>query len=174
VFDALSTGLKLERERLHSEEEAIAQLTAIYFNSQKTKPPYLSRTDFYIYPPLEESSIPAEVCNTFLALVKEQILPSWALRLSPVEEIQKGASEKVGVAKVRLWMCRGLALICPNFEQEVLTAGLAIIDDDAPSGRVAVWDVDTNEEVLIWIPEISEPYIVKGHWSWELQGNRSF
>ncbi|QSJ14594.1 hypothetical protein JYQ62_22100 [Nostoc sp. UHCC 0702] len=167
VLNALSEGRRLEKERLHHQEMAVAQLTSIYFNSQKTKPPYTRASDFYCFPLEEQSSISPVICNTFLSLCRDESLPSWALRLAPVDELQKGASDGGSTSKPRLWMCRGIALICPVLEDEVLSVGLAIVDDDAPSGRVTVWDVDTGEAHVVWLPKVDDVFVLEGVWSWE-------
>ncbi|MBD2570050.1 hypothetical protein [Anabaena lutea] len=93
-------------------------------------------------------------------------MPSWVVRLSPFEEIEKAKDKDGRIASPRMWMRRGLALICPRVENGKLIAGMAIIDDNAPFGEVEVFDVDTNESHVIYVPEgIQEAYLLDVRWS---------
>ena len=153
MFQALSEGQKWEREQRHANELPVAQLVSVYANSQKTNPPYFKPSDFYFFAPEDECQINQDVCVTFLSISNDQLLPSWVLRLSPAEEIQKAKAGRV--SKPRMWMCRGLALICPVLEDGVLTAGMAVIDDNHPVGDVEVFDVDGDgdQSYMIRVPE---------------------
>jgi hypothetical protein len=163
VFQALSEGQKWEREQRHAYELPVAQLTSVYANSQKTKPPYFNTSDFYFFALEDECTINVDVCATFLAIANDQRLPSWVLGLSPMEEIEKAKAGRV--AKTRMWMCRGLALICPNLEEGTLTAGMAVIDDNCPVGEVEVFDVDSGEIYIIHVPEkFEEAYLLDVCW----------
>jgi hypothetical protein len=160
----LSEGQKWEREQRHANELPIAQLVSVYANSQKTKPPYFKTSDFYFFAPEEECQVNQDVCATFLSISDDQLLPSWVLGLSPMEEIEKVKAGRV--AKTRMWMCRGLALICPNLDEGTLTAGMAVIDDNCPVGEVEVFDVDTGEGYMIRVPErFEEAYLFDVCWS---------
>lgn len=152
VLQALESGNELKREQAHSAELPIAQLTAIYVNSQKTKPPYARLYDFCLFKSEGESLIPPEICDTFLKLVDDNDIPSWAISLAPLDEIRKGKGNG-RVMYPRLWMCRGLALIAPRLEEGVLTAGIVVAEDDHPFGEVEVWDVDTQKSHTLRIPE---------------------
>ncbi len=151
-------------ENRHAQELAIAQLVSVYANSQKASPPYYKPSDFYIFAPESDVKIAASTCITFLTLSNEQLLPSWALSLAPVDEIQKGGSKGGKICNPRMWMVRGLALITPKLRDGILMAGMAIIDDGAPSGETQVWDVDSGEVHTIWVPETNEPYLIDIQW----------
>lgn len=150
-------------ERLHAYEKPIAQLTTVYANSQKLEAPYYKSSDFYLFNVEGESEINVDVCATFLSISKDQLLPSWVLRLSPFEEIQKGAG-KGRISKLRMWMRRGLALICPRLENGGLKAGM-IVFDDHPVGEVKVWDIDSREVHVISVPKkFEEAYVLDVSW----------
>ena len=107
--------------------------------------------DFCLFKAEGESLIPPEICDTFLKLIDDNNIPSWAISLAPLEEIQKGKGNG-RIVYPRLWMCRGLALVTPRIEEGVLTAGIVLAEDDHPVGEVEVWDVDTQKSYQIQIP----------------------
>lgn len=166
VFEALAQAQKLELERLHKMEMPIAQLTAVYGNSQKAKAPYFKTSDFYLFAP-RESNFSPNTCATVLSLLEDKKLPPWALQLAPMEEIEGG--NQGNVTKPRMWMVRGLALICPSLNQGSLSATLALVEEDAPSGEVVVFDVDSGDEHTIFVPPhiVDEPYILEVYWECE-------
>lgn len=70
--------------------------------------------------------------------------------LSPVEELQKAVGGVV--TKPRIWMVRGMALVCPQLENGLLTAGMVVIDDNAPTGLINFIDIDSGQVHQILIP----------------------
>lgn len=149
IHEALANGEELEKRKAHFQELPIALSTAVYSNSQRTKPPYASHTDYCFFQPLD--LIPSEVCDCFLNLLDEEILPSWCLEFAPVDDLKKNARQ-AEVVRPRAWMWQNLVLLCPRIEGRVLTIGMAIASDEHPVGRTQVEDIDSGEVHTIIVP----------------------
>lgn len=133
----------------------MAQLIAVYVNSQKTKPPYYSAKDFLLFAPEIESGYSPDTANTFLSLSRENKLPPWAIAIAPVEEIRKAANDQPP-RYPRALTCRGLILICPAIGLESVRSELVLADDDCPSGTVMMWDLDTGESFSLLVEGVPE------------------
>lgn len=149
IYEALANGEELEKRNAHFHELPIALNTAVYSNSQRTKPPYASEKDYCFFQPV--NLLPSEVCDCFQALIDEEILPTWCLEFAPVDELKKNRKEKV-IAAPRAWMWQDLVLLCPRFEGRILTIGMAIASDEHPVGRTQIEDVDSGEVHTIIVP----------------------
>lgn len=134
---------------MYKQELPIAQLSAIYANSQKTKPPYYSPAELCIFTP-KEDKIPTVICNTFVNLAETMDLPVWALVLAPVSELESGANNK-DIAKPRCWTSHGICLVAPQISAIGLKIGMALTDGNK-SGKVTVFDVDSNQSYEIVVP----------------------
>lgn len=142
----------LEKERSHRNELPIAQNTAIYVNSQKTKPPYSSPLDFCFFSSGDEGKVNSEVCDCFLSLSRDGLLPSWVLEVAPVEDIRKNAKgEKV--TAVRAWMTKGLLLLLPKMNLSAVKSGMILASVEHPVGKTTLWDVDTKKAYDLIIPK---------------------
>lgn len=109
-------------QELHLRELPIAQLTAVYANSQKTKPPYFSRDDFCLFRPRNNQLTP-EVCSAIVSLTESNELPGWLFELIPdYQEIELGATGEPPEEKI--WMTKGVALICPKYSASGVRAGM--------------------------------------------------
>lgn len=139
---------------MHKTELPIAQLTAIYANSQKTKPPYYSPAELCIFTP-KEDKIPTLVCNTFINLAETSDLPVWALVLAPVSELESGANQKE-VAKPRCWTSHGICLVAPQISAIGLKIGMALTNGKK-SGRINFFDVDNNQVYEVIVPAELKP-----------------
>lgn len=163
-MDALETGRKLEQESLHKYELPIARNTQVYANSQRTKPPYSKATDFCFFTPENSTRIPSDICNAFLSLVREGVLPGWVVSTTPVEDFKGGCNDDP-VRRPRCWMSRTVVLIGPRKSKDTVHAGAAILDPlGAESGKVTVWDVDSNQAIDIIIPESSQKFELDVVW----------
>lgn len=147
VQHALKWGQKIEQEEAHRNEIAIAQLTSVYANSQKLKPPYTSPADYFHFRP-KENGIPSWICNTFFDLSQSGDLPGWVISLAPVSELQRDRNDDP-VSRPRLWLMRGIAAIAPRHTAFGLKVGMALIDEDIKPGRYRLWDIDTSEDYLV-------------------------
>lgn len=108
-------------------ELPIAQLTAVYANSQKTKPPYFSRDDFCLFRP-RNNQISPEVCSAIVVLVESNELPGWLFALLPdYQEIESGAQGEP--PEDAIWMAKGTALICPRYSASGVRAGMVVCEN---------------------------------------------
>ena len=131
----------------------MAQLTAVYLNSQKLNPPYYSPMEVCLFSSQRDNAIPTWICDAFIGLLEEGLLPSWVIDLSPIDELQSGSSEHPARLKApRLWIAFGVAIIAPKIAATGLKIGLACWDGKG-AGLRQVWDVDTGSTYQIVIPE---------------------
>ncbi|MEW5857382.1 MAG: hypothetical protein AB1861_08375 [Cyanobacteriota bacterium] len=151
-MQALSEGKLLERESAHRRELPTALNTSIYANSQKTKPPYYAPLDFCFFQAPDQGRIPSPVCDCFLALHREELLPAWSLEVAPVDELQKNTrGEKF--EGVRVWMTKGLILLLPSREGQLVHIGMVLAGEECPSGKVTLWDTDSSVSHQVIVPK---------------------
>lgn len=155
MLQALEQGKQIEREQDHRKELPTALSTSIYANSQKTKPPYFSPVDFCFFHNPEESRIPSDICDAFTELSRDEMLPTWALEYAPVEDLRKNVKGTKTV-RSRAWMTKGLIVVLPVTSGN-LVSGMAIASEDVPSGKITLWDIDTQEAHTIVVPPGTEP-----------------
>ena len=149
-------GKTFEKERSHRYELPIAQSTAIYVNSQKTQPPYSSPLDFCFFGSGDEGKIRSDVCDCFLNLSRDGLLPSWVLEVAPVEEIRKNTKgEKV--TSVRAWMTKGLLLLLPTMSLSAVKVGMVLSNGEHTTGKTTLWDIDSKRSHDLIIPKNLEP-----------------
>lgn len=90
-------------------------------------------------------------------------MPSWAIVLAPIDELQSGANEEEP-EKPRLWMAMGVALVAPRRTPMGLRCGLAI-SDGKQLGRRRVYDADSDEFCDIIVPDgINSGAYVEATW----------
>lgn len=143
AMSALEWGSKLERERLHSEEMAVAQLCAAYLNSQKTGPPYFGIADVCLFAP-KEDGFPQWLCDCFVSLIESGDLPTWVCRLIPLDIILLSSTDSSSARHPRLLMAKGIALIGPREVPGGIRAGAAV--SDGTSGILRLTDIDSGEQ----------------------------
>lgn len=159
ILDALDYGERLEKERLHLEEIAIAQLTTFYFNSQKSKPPYKNVDDFCFFKAKDRFS--DAVCSTFRSLLDANKVPNWAVSVLPIIELDSGAISNRPVYP-RLYSAPGIFLLCPSFYEDCMQVAIAAFDDAVEPGKYhIVLDVDNKaNRVRLWLPQDALNYAV--------------
>lgn len=114
-------------QELHLRELPIAQLTAVYANSQKTKPPYFSRDDFCLFRPRNNQLSP-EVCSAIVALAESNELPGWLFEIIPdYQEIEINSTGTLPPEE-KIWMTKGTALICPRYSASGVRAGMVVCE----------------------------------------------
>jgi hypothetical protein len=147
----LDYGEKIERRYVHLTEQPIALNSAILSNSQRTKPPYAQPADFFIFEP-KGKELPTELCDTFMALLREEIIPSWSIEFVPVDKLKEGAKGR-SISTPRAWMCKGLILFLPRTtEGNLLQIEMVIAESDHPVGKTQLWDVDSGESFSVIVP----------------------
>lgn len=159
ILDALEKGEKFERERLHFEEIAIAQLSSLLYRFNVTKPPYKSTEDFCFFKS-QDKKFSTACCNTFQSLLDDQKIPTWAISEIPVMELIEGATD--GRAKPpRAFVAVGILLICPEIVNlEWVQCDIAVFDTHIKPGIHVVYDCDTRQAFRVEIPEDAKNYEV--------------
>lgn len=152
ILQALHYGAKLRGEELHLQELGIATLTACFVNSNRDpkKGEAAKPSDFWYFSPQENKPrLDPVACDTFFNLVASERMPSWAVSLSPVEEM-RSCRANGPIPKTRAWVKRGVLLIAPQINDGQVRVPLAIVD--GIKGAIAVIDVDTGatHQVQIW------------------------
>ena len=152
ILQAIEQGEKLEKERLHLSEIGIAQLTAFYYNSQKTKPPYKNVEDFCFFKPRQ--GLPEKLCNTFRNLLDATLVPAWCAIELPIVELENGATDG-RPATPRLYSAPGIFLVAPEVYEETIVVAMAAFDEGILPGQYYLaFNVDNrNEKVRFWLPQ---------------------
>jgi hypothetical protein len=83
VLNAVTVGVKMEKERLYQQELPIAQQTSLIANQQrdpKRTPEPFKASDFSFFKPVDSSERPSgHYGSAALAMIKAGTFPSWAL-----------------------------------------------------------------------------------------------
>ncbi|MFZ9301699.1 MAG: hypothetical protein ACO23V_12085 [Chitinophagaceae bacterium] len=149
---------------MHLQEIAIAQLTAVYVNSQKTKPPYSTTKEFCHFWPKDEHYSFA-VCQTIISLIEDNLFPDWAASYLPVDQLgyrDRGFS----VHKPRVLANAWIYVLCPVItEENWLNAPLVFIDDKKAQFS-KVYDLDSDRLYTIKLP--SSTNLINRDVQWEL------
>ena len=157
MFQALEYGGQFSREELHYHELGIAQLTSIYYNSQKTKPPYTKPNDFCLFAPKNEH-ITQTLVVCINELINKELIPSWCLRLIPEEILKKESTGKVrGLKAVSTF---GMYLFLPSQISDSLTFAMGIFTDKIKPGQYILYGVDSDEKFEVSIDKFYEDMII--------------
>jgi len=146
ILQAYEHAEKLERDRLHKEELGIAKLTAFFMNSKidpkKTEP--FEPKQFCHWLPHEEQdkTISSAACNAFWSLIKDSLMPKWAVPLVPLDKLKANQSD-AAVSRPRAWAAEGVLLLIPRIAGKVVTAEFAVIE--SVSGVIDVQDIDSGK-----------------------------
>lgn len=160
----MKEGEELAREQLHLQELAIAQLTSVYVNSQKTKPPYTSPKDFCLFRPSEQRFSPI-LCRVIKSLLREKKLPNWVIGWLPHDELTQGDTlpdHAVPVKHLRALMAPGVVIFSPNVTDNYIKFPLALIEGVQGSKRV--YCIDTREHFDIEIPSVFDEFVLDEIW----------
>lgn len=146
ILQALEQGAKLHSEVLHHQELGIATLSALFCNANRDpkKGEPARPSDFWYFGKAEHSgvAIPGAVCDIFFSLIADQLLPTWALGIAPIELLRKHRANRP-VSKPRAWIGSDLILIQPQVvEGKTVRAALAIVNGAA--GGVELIDADSR------------------------------
>ena len=162
MLEALREGEEIERQKQHAAEMAIAQLTAVYINSQKTKPPYYSPQDFCLFAPKTDSQLPEKVVATIHNLRRDELLPVSAGAWLPWESIPALSSDRsLKIPKrLRMLRTRGAWAIAPEIEGNFIYIPIGVVE---VYGKVQLNDPDTK---CIYDVEIPKPtgHLVRDTW----------
>lgn len=87
-----------------------------------------------------------------MALLREEIIPSWSIEFVPVDKLKEGAKGR-SISTPRAWMCKGLILFLPRTtEGNLLQIEMVIAESDHPVGKTQLWDVDSGESFSVIVP----------------------
>lgn len=101
------------------------------------------------------------LCDAFAELLNEQIVPTWAVAIAPIEDLLKNKKGDK-VPRPRLWMTRGIALFLPRYSSGSVFVELAVYDWSlAKTGLVTLWDIDSSESYEVLINNSSNDYETK-------------
>lgn len=168
ILSALKHGEKIQSQKLHLREIAIAQLTAVYVNSQKTKPPYSTTKEFCHFWPKDEH-YSNEICQTILSLLEDNLFPDWAGNYIPIDQL--GYRDRhFNVPKPRVLANPWIYILSPsiieNDENNWLNAPLAFIEDRKDKKYAEVYDLDTNKSYTVKLPSITN--LINRDIQWEI------
>ena len=132
IFQALEYGHRFYKEDLHYQELGMATLTSYFVNANKDpkKGSGVTPSDFFYFKPDASSDIDANVATTFFSLIKEQLIPNWAVSLIPIKEMM-ALKDKGRIVKLRGFIgvdCNILAL-CPSIDSAKLFCGFLTISE---------------------------------------------
>lgn len=143
ILQALEYGAKLHAEELHLQELGISTLISVFVNanrSPKSKP--AKPTDFCYFKPTEISAkIPTQAADTFFELVKEGLLPGWAVGIAPIDNLRAAQKHKA-VLRPRAWIGEGVLLVQPRLHANRVKVQFALIDCER--SQIEVEDVDSG------------------------------
>lgn len=140
ILSALDYGAKFQKSELHLNELGIASLCALFVNANRDpkKGNPAKPSDFYRFADADDK-LAGYACDAFFSLVSDNLLPSWALAIAPLDELR--AMRKFdSFPRPRVWLAEGVMLICPHFSGDRVVAPLAIVNH--PGGVVQVCDPD--------------------------------
>lgn len=150
ILSALEHGEKILAQKMHLKEIGIAQLTAVYANSQKLKPPYFTVKDFCHFWPKDEH-FSFEICQNILSLIEDNLLPDWVLSYLPINELGH-RDRSFTVKKPRAFANPWIYILSPIItENNWINAPLAFID--SPKEKNAeIYDLDNDEKYVVALP----------------------
>lgn len=154
----------MAREHYHLYELPIAQLTTIYANSQKAKPPYYHTKDFCMFLSSDQRFSPV-LCRVIKSLLREKKLPNWVIGWIPHDEIDNGDTlpdHAVPVRQYRALMAPNVVIFSPSITNTYIKFPLALIDGIRGSKRV--YCIDTQESFDIEIPNVFDEFVVNEVW----------
>jgi hypothetical protein len=149
IFQALEYGHRFYKEDLHYQELGMATLTSYFVNANKDpkKGSGVTPSDFFYFKPDSSSDISPDVATTFFSLVKDGVIPDWAVSLIPIKELV-ALKDKGRIARKRAFVgvdCNILVL-CPSVVNYKLFCGF-----------LAIWEVDRNEHSSILLQSVDNP-----------------
>lgn len=156
VLQALESGIKEERRRLHFSEAPVALQTLLLANinrdPKKQKQPY-SLDEFFFYQDAEDLDRPAGIYGAAaMQLVNMKRFPSWAL--FAFKALRDGAS---GPAPTELaYMCEDFMVLAPKIDEDQIIG--MIIGMEAASGELRVLQSLSGKGYMVQIPEINGKY----------------
>lgn len=171
-MEALKHGRLLEKRRAHLNEIPTAQLAQIYYNSQKTEPPYKDTNDFFWFEEEDLSqAIPVKVAALIMALIREESMPGWAVEILPMQEIkQKGQQERIEILEGMVWMCPNVMFLLPKVDVvsdfKVLKFAMGVFNFPK-SGKVQVWDIVKRVAYNVFISPKIDGMLLKGQWFYD-------
>lgn len=144
IISALEHGQKIRQEQLHLGELGVATLSALFTNAnrdpKKGKP--ASPSDFFYFAPKQtQVDIPSTAADAFFSLVADEVMPSWALGIAPIDKLRQ-VKQNRPVSRPRAWVGEGALLLLPRVEGQVVQAAIALLD--GVSGSVLVMDIDSG------------------------------
>ena len=121
-------------------ELGISQLTCIYINSQKTKPPYYSPQDFCLFTP-KKDAISQDLADIIWDLKRDNLLPNSAAAWLPWESIPPASDRPIPPNKIRILRTRGVWAIAPQEEENFLFVPIGVVER---FGKMELNDPDTK------------------------------
>jgi hypothetical protein len=139
IYQAFEQGKRQVQEFLYGLELPIASFHSTYYNAhldtKKNSPVKVKNLCYFL--PKESSGIPSIVGDTFFSLVREEIIPRWALAIAPINELRNLKTgfkpsypravwgDGVIVFNPQIkgdWLEGSFALICEAKEQVILSS----------------------------------------------------
>lgn len=151
----------MSRQKAHLSELSIAQFSAIYINSQKTKPPYCSPKDFCLFS-ASENKLPQDLCDIIISCKQDNLLPSGAASWLPWEDISVQKGRKIFPKEsLRILRTKGIWGIAPKIEGNFIFVPICV--NFGNFGRMKLKDPDSN---ICYLVEISkkEEFLIRDSW----------
>ncbi|MEY4931466.1 MAG: hypothetical protein RI909_2190 [Bacteroidota bacterium] len=147
ILQDLEWGEKLYEEELHFHELGISALSSLMLNiNRDPKTPPVKSSDFYHFMRSKAGVFNAIVCDTFVSLLKDSLMPPFIFDATPPDILQSIIDGKKGgnVSKIRAYVGEGLLILCPVVVNGFVTAPFGC-SDSLISGLYEVKDVDTGD-----------------------------
>lgn len=165
ALQALEQGQRLYREDLHCHEIGVANLTALTRNMNRGKDQQpIAATEFYAFSSQEKFD--AITADTVFSLAQDKKIEEWLLKFIPIEELRKCKGDGLNLGKPRMLMGTAIALFCPSIQSSNISSKLIVYDDIYHWGFQWLKDVDTGEEIEVFVP----PYDGDLNWQKDWQG----
>lgn len=147
ILAAYKSGSQIEKERHYRAELPIASLHATYYNSHrdpdKSKP--IKVQDLCYFKSDEQSRIPTIVGDTFFSLIRDKVMPQWALAIAPLEELRT-LKRGLAVSYPRALIGKGIIIFNPRINEDTVEGSYALIVEGVESDCLS--DPDNSSTYL--------------------------
>jgi hypothetical protein len=151
ILQDLQWAEKLHEEDLHLQELGIAALSSLTLNiNRDPKTPPVKSSDFHHFMRSRSTSFSGSVCDTFVSLSKDGLLPSFFYDIIPAELLQRLIDgKKTGhVADIRALVNERMIFIAPSILNGSVSVPFGVIEASR-SSWAEFRDIDTGERYEI-------------------------